>query len=291
MAEPGAAAGPGLTGRVAIVTGGSSGIGLAIAARLARAGAAVMLSSRNADTGGAARRRLLAAGGNVDFRAADVTSAAAISALVAETAARFGPPAILVNNAGPAGEDFGLGAIHELSEATFRAAMDIGAMGALLCCQAVLPHMMAQGGGVILNISAIAAVRAIPLMGAYAMSKAALEALGRQIANDYAPYGIRCNNLVVGTVRPGPDDVSTLPGDFDHRSLDLAIARTTMAGRVGDYAEAADAALFLLSDASRFITGANVPVDGGALGKLAYPDYRDAMGSDGGGEDVRPVRR
>ena len=268
----------GLQGRVAIVTGGSSGIGLAIATRLAQAGAAVMISGRNADSGARARRGLNVTGADVDFFPADVTSEAAVRALIAATMARFGSPAILVNNAGPSGDAFGLGAVHELPSATFGRAMDIGAMGALHCCQAVLPAMMARGGGVILNISAIAATRALPLMGAYAMCKAALEALGRQIANDYAPHGIRCNNLVVGTVRPGPEDVSTLPADFDHGSLDHAIATTTMMGRVGSYAEAADAALFLLSDGSRFITGANIPVEGGALGKLSYPDYSDAMG-------------
>lgn len=271
-----------LQDRVAIVTGGSSGIGLAIAMRLAQAGAAVMVSGRNAETGAKAQQALASTGVAVEFFAADVTDERAVQELVAQTVTRLGAPSILVNNAGPSGEDFGLGAIHELPTATFTHAMDIGAIGALLCCQAVLPHMIADRGGAILNISAIAATRAIPLMGAYAMSKAALEALGRQVANDYAAYGVRCNNLVVGTVRPEQGDVSTLPESFDHQSLDRAIAATTMAGRVGTYAEAADAALFLLSDASRFITGANVPVDGGALGKMSYPDYSDAMGAAGG---------
>jgi NAD(P)-dependent dehydrogenase (short-subunit alcohol dehydrogenase family) len=266
-------------GRIAIVTGGSSGIGLAIATRLAAAGAAVMVSGRKADTGASACRTMRSTGADVDFFAADVTNEAAVQDLVAATEARFGAVAILVNNAGPSGDAFGLGAIHALPSNTFSHAMDIGAMGALYCCQAVLPQMMAAGRGVILNISAIAATRALPLMGAYAMSKAALEALGRQVANDYARHGIRCNNLVVGTVRPESADISTLPGHFDHSSIDRIIAKTTMTGRVGSYAEAAEAALFLLSDRSSFITGANIPVEGGALHKLGYPDYSDAMGA------------
>lgn len=275
--------GEGLKGRVAIVTGGSSGIGLAIARRLVAAGAAVMITGRNADTGARALQTLEQAGGKADFVAADVTSEAAMAAMVAQTQECLGAPTLLVNNAGPSGDAFGLGAVHELPSSAFVDAMNIGAIGALYCCRAVLPHMIAQGGGAIVNISAIAAQRAIPLMGAYAMSKAALDALGRQVANDYARHGIRCNNLVVGTVRPEPGDVSTLPEGFDHESLDRVIATTTMAGRVGNYAEAADAAVFLLSDGSRFITGANIPVDGGALGKLAYPDYSDAMGPTGEG--------
>ncbi|WP_169799457.1 SDR family NAD(P)-dependent oxidoreductase [Novosphingobium lentum] len=277
-----------LQDRVAIVTGGSSGIGLAIAMRLVAAGAAVMIAGRDATTGAAARQALTRSGGAAEFFAADVSSEAAVTELVVQTAARFGAPTLLVNNAGPSGDAFGLGAVHELPASAFADAMNIGAMGALYCCQAVLPHMMAQGGGAIVNISAIAAARAIPLMGAYAMCKAALEALGRQVANDYARHGVRCNNLVVGTVRPGPGDVSTLPAGFDHASLDRAVAATTMAGRVGSYAEAAEAALFLLSDRSRFITGANLPVDGGAIGKLAYPDYSDAMAGVGGSGEPSP---
>ena len=275
----------GLQGRVAIVTGGSSGIGLAIATRLVAAGALVMITGRNAEAGAAAQQSLTRGGGQAAFYPADIRSEAAVRSLVAETAARFGAPTLLINNAGPSGEAFGLGAVHALPAATFATAMEIGAMGALYCCQAVLPHMMAQGGGAIVNISAIAASRAIPLMGAYAMAKAALEALGRQVANDYAAHGVRCNNLLVGTVRPGPGDVSTLPDGFDHQLLDQAIATTTMAGRVGTYAEAADAALFLLSGRSRFMTGANIPVDGGATAKLAYPDYSEAMAAAGGGSN------
>lgn len=272
-----------LQGRVAIVTGGSSGIGLAIATRLVASGAAVMISGRNASTGLAAQQELTRSGGKAEFFVTDVTREQAVTELVAQTVTRFGPPTILVNNAGPSGDTFGLGSVHELPASAFSDAMNVGAMGALLCCRAVLPHMMASGGGAIVNISAIAAARAIPLMGAYAMSKAALEALGRQVANDYARHGVRCNNLVVGTVRPQPGDVSTLPDNFDHKSLDRAIAATTMAGRVGNYAEAAEAALFLLSDRSSFITGASIPVDGGAIGKLAYPDYTDAMRAANGG--------
>jgi NAD(P)-dependent dehydrogenase (short-subunit alcohol dehydrogenase family) len=84
---------------------------------------------------------------------------------------------------------------------------------------------------------------------------------------------------VVGTVRPDEDDISTLPPGFDAETLDQAIARTTMLGRVGRYAEVAEAALFLASPSSRYITGASIPVEGGALAKMQYPDYVEAIKS------------
>jgi NAD(P)-dependent dehydrogenase (short-subunit alcohol dehydrogenase family) len=267
----------GLAGATAIVTGGSSGIGFAIARGLAAAGASLVLAGRNRGLGAAAERALGGEGARVRFIAADVSSEDDVRDLVAETVRLFGPPSHLVNNAGPSGAAFGLGAIHALPNETFLDAMDIGVMGALRCCRHVLPHMIARQHGVILNISAIAATRALPLMGAYAMSKAAMEALGRQVANDYAREGVRCNNLVVGTVRPEQDDVSALPEGFAHAALDTAIGKTTMMDRVGTYGEAADAAFFLLSEQSRYMTGASIPVEGGALARLAYPDYSEAL--------------
>lgn len=267
----------GFDGAIAIVTGGSSGIGLAIAERLAAAKVAVVIAGRNSDTGAAAERALAAGGARVRYVATDVTREDAVERLVDETARLFGPPTILVNNAGPSGEDFAFGAIHEVDAAVLRQSIEIGALGALWCARSVLPHMMAARRGVILNVSAIAADRAIPRMAAYAMGKAALGALGRQIASDYAGYGIRCNNLVVGTVRPSTDDVSTLPADFGHDQLDRAIAATTMMKRLGSYAEAADAALFLLSSHSRYVTGTDLVVDGGASARLSYPDYGAAF--------------
>src|SRR3546814_6133519 len=113
--------------------------------------------------------------------------------------AEFGSLSMLVNNAGPSGETFGYGALPELPGAIFEQTMRVGAFGAFWACKYALPHMIAGGGGSVVNISAIPATRALPHMGAYAMAKAGLEALGRQVANDYAVNGIRCNNLVVGT--------------------------------------------------------------------------------------------
>jgi NAD(P)-dependent dehydrogenase (short-subunit alcohol dehydrogenase family) len=266
-----------LEGKVAIITGSGAGIGLAIAKRLAAAGAKIVLSGRHVERGEAAQRLLRAASAEAVFVPADVSSEDEVRRLMETAISAFHSIAILINNAGPNGKNFGIGPLHELDSGVFDRAMKIGAYGPFWCCKYALPHMIAGGGGAIINISAVAAVRALPQFGGYAMSKSTLEALGRQVANDYAAAGIRCNTLMVGTVRPAVDDVSTLPEGFDIASLDQRIGRTTMLGTVGLYADVADAVLFLVSPQSRYITGASIPVEGGALGKLQYPDYRDAL--------------
>ncbi len=267
----------GLDGKVAVVTGSASGIGLSIARRFAAEGARIVLSGRNEQRGKDAETALRNTGADAVFVKLDVAREADIRALIDRTIDAFGALDILVNNAGPAGGDFGIGAIHELPSETFDKAMKIAAYGPFWCCKYAVPKMIAGGGGSIVNISAVAALRALPRFAGYAIAKSVLEALGRQVANDYAADGIRCNTLVVGTVRPGEGDVSTLPAGFDAAALDRIIGRTTMLGRVGRYADVAEAALFLVSPLSQYITGASIPVEGGALGKMQYPDYVDAL--------------
>lgn len=266
-----------LSGQVALITGGSSGIGFAIARRFADAGASIMLSGRNRELGMTAERALREAGAVAKYVPVDVAIEEDVRALVDAAIAEFGEISILVNNAGPAAEAFGFGPLHSLPSEIFEQTMRIGLFGAFWCAKYAVPHMIERGRGNILNISAMPATRALPNMGAYAMAKAGMDALGRQLASDYAAHGIRANNIVVGTVRPGVDDVSTLPGDFDHDALDRAVGRTTMIGTVGHYADVASTALFLASSESGYITGANIPVEGGALSKIAYPDYTDIM--------------
>ncbi|MDB6063590.1 MAG: hypothetical protein JWM78_3693 [Verrucomicrobiaceae bacterium] len=265
-----------LAGKVALITGGASGIGFAIAQRFAAAGCKLVVSSRNTEHGINAENALRQSGADVLFAQADIAREDDVRHLIDVTLARFGRLDILINNAGPSGSAFGLGPIHELATDVFEQTMRVGVYGPLWCCKYALPYLRMQRG-VIVNISALTAIRALPLMGAYAMAKAALEALTRQVANDYADDGIRCNSLMVGTVRPEANDISTLPASFDHAALDVAIAKATMLNRVGSYANVAEAALFLASHASQYITGASIPVEGGALAKIQYPDYRTAF--------------
>ena len=266
-----------LDGKVAVITGSGAGIGFAIARRFAAEGAVIVLSGRNEARGQAAERALQGAGAKAIYVPLDVSREDQVGRLMERALTEFGALDILINNAGPNGDDFGIGALHELSTETFDRTMKIGAYGPFWCCKYALPKMIAGGGGAIVNISAVAAVRALPRFAGYALSKSVLAALSRQVANDYASAGIRCNTLLVGTVRPDEGDISTLPPGFDAGTLDKAIARTTMLGRVGRYAEVAEAALFLASPSSQYITGASLPVEGGALGKMQYPDYVEAV--------------
>jgi len=262
---------------VAVITGAASGIGFAIAQALARDGMRLVITSRSDTRGAAAEQALQAAGAEVQFVRCDVGQESDVAALMERTVARFGRIDALVNNAGPNGDDFIVGPVHQLPSDAFERAVRIGSFGPFWCCKYALPHMTAAGGGAIVTISAVTAMRAVRHLGGYALSKSMLDTLSRQIAEDYGASNIRSNTLLVGTIRPESGDISTLPEGFDTSAIDAAVARTTMAGRLGRYSEVADAARFLLSPASSFITGASIPVDGGAGAKLLYPDYADAM--------------
>jgi NAD(P)-dependent dehydrogenase (short-subunit alcohol dehydrogenase family) len=266
-----------LEGKVAVITGAGAGIGLAIARRFAAEGASIVLSGRNEARGRAAEHALRDGNTRAVYVPLDVSREEEVQRVMERAVAEFGALDILINNAGPNGDDFGIGAVHDLPTETFDRTMKVGAYGPFWCCKYALPKMIAVGGGTMVHISAVAAVRALPRFAGYALAKSVLEALSRQVANDYASSGIRSNTLLVGTVRPDEYDISTLPPDFDSDTLDQAIGRTTMLGRVGRYTDVAEATLFLASSLSQYITGASLPVDGGALGKMQYPDYVDAM--------------
>lgn len=259
--------------KVVLVTGSTSGIGWAIAERFSAEGAAVIISGRSQERGQALAAQLCSNGNRAIYVQADMSDESQIKSLVDTAISEFGTIDVLVNNAGPNGEAMAVGRFHELPGKLFNDNIQIGIYGLFWCCKHALPHMIAAQGGSVINISSLAALRAIPKIGAYAISKAAMEAVTRQIANDYAGDNIRCNSLLVGTVRPHQADVSTLPSDLDVAGLDSVMQKTTMLGRLGTYQDVADAALFLASEQSRYITGASLPVDGGANGKIQYPDF------------------
>jgi NAD(P)-dependent dehydrogenase (short-subunit alcohol dehydrogenase family) len=231
-----------LAGQVAIVTGGTRGIGLAIARRLAAAGARVVVCGRTAT----------ALPDGVEFVACDVRDPAAARAMVDDVAARHGRLDILVNNAGGSPEADAATASPRFSERVIA----LNLLAPLNLSQAAHPHMQA-GGGAIVNIASVSALRPSPGTAAYAAAKAGLLALGRSLAHEWGP-AIRVNAVVVGYVETEATETT-----YGNAGSQAAIARNIAAGRLGRADEIAEAVLFLASPAASYVTGAALEVHGG----------------------------
>ena len=240
-----------LAGRVAIVTGGAEGIGLAIARALAAAGAPIaVFDLAAADPDGAAR-----AFGAHGY-AVDMGDGAAVAGAVAEVAQALGPPRILVNNAArrtPRAK------ITELAVAEWEAALRVNVTGAFHLCRAALPRMAEAGGGSVINVASQLGSVAVPGAAAYCTTKGALKQFTRALALDHAGEGIRVNTLSPGAVLTGR--VEALHGGA--AAAEAALAPAHPIGRIGRAEEIAEAAVFLASDRSSFMTGADLVVDGG----------------------------
>lgn len=236
-----------LEGKVAVVTGGASGIGRATVERFAAEGAKVVVADVDPEAG-----RALAAdlGDAALFHQVDVTSPEQVQSLVDATVARFGGLHVMVNNAGIASAMVRF--LHDDLE-DFHRVVDVNLYGVLLGTQRAARHMKANGGGSIVNVSSTAGIDAGAGLVTYRATKAAVIHASRSIALDVAQYGIRVNCLVPGQIRTG---MTTY--DMDQvRGLTQPLPRE---GRPEDVAEAA---VFLASDRSAQITGIVLPVDGG----------------------------
>lgn len=247
-----------LAGKVAVVTGGASGIGRATAELLGRSGAAVLIADIDGDNAHAAAGAIVAEGGQAHAMRVDVREEAQVAAMVAEAAARFGGVDLLDNTVSynepdQTGAD---GEVHEMDIAIWNRALEINLRGPMLAAKHCIPEMLKRGGGAIVNISSTAGILALGTVPAYAASKAAVHSLSQSIATAYGKRGIRCN-----TVAPGFVDTPTtrrMGGQFFQMTLDNNVL--PYLGRPEDIAEAA---VFLLSDAARYITGQLLAVDGG----------------------------
>lgn len=251
-----------LQGKTAIITGGASGIGLAMVRRFAAHGAAVEIFDCDAAALDAVAGELRAAGHEVHGVLCDVSSAASVAAAFAESLKRHGRLHILVNNAGIAH----VGNALTTGAEAFERVQRVNVLGVAQATQEALRHMTAHGGGVILNISSIAAVAAIGDRFAYAASKGAVLAMTYSVAKDFLDQGIRCNALLPGRIHtPFVDGfiAKNYPGREDAMFAKLAAAQPV--GRMGTPDEVAAAALFLCCDEASFITGTSWPVDGGTL--------------------------
>ncbi len=242
---------PELNNRVALVTGGSRGIGKAIALALAKAGAAVAVNYRErGEEAASVVEAIRQAGGRAAAIAADVSNAAAVQRMVAEAEDRLGAIDILVNNAGMAA----MRGLDDITEEDFDRAVAVNLKSAFLCTQAVLPDMRARRWGRIVNISSIGArVGAGSVSVAYGAAKAGLEGLTRAYALRLAPEGVTVNAIAPGLI----DTEMGAP------LIAAGVAARIPVGRVGTGDEIAQAVLFVVGDA--FITGQTLAVNGGAL--------------------------
>jgi NAD(P)-dependent dehydrogenase (short-subunit alcohol dehydrogenase family) len=244
-----------LKGRAALVTGGSRGLGEAMAAGLASAGADVMLSSRHlAEAEAAAARIARAHGRRALAQACDVTDPAQVAALVAAAEKAFGHVDILINSAGINIR----GPIAELQPEQFGRVMAVNVTGTWLCCRAVLPGMRARRRGRIINVASALGLVGLAGRTPYTASKGAVVQLTRTLALECAADGITAN-----TICPGPFLTEMNRPIADDEETRRSVVGATALGRWARLEEIQGAALFLASDASSYVTGAALPVDGG----------------------------
>jgi NAD(P)-dependent dehydrogenase (short-subunit alcohol dehydrogenase family) len=252
-----------LTGRVALITGGGSGMGKVAAELFAAEGASVALTDVNDDAGRAAARAI---GERARYFHADVSKESDAEAMVASTVDAFGRLDILYNNAGimPL-ED---GSVTESDAAIWDSVLAVNVKGVVFGCKYGIPAMLASGGGSIINVASFVAwMGAATSQTAYTASKGAVLAMTREIAVEYAREGIRCNALC-----PGPIETPLLLALLsDEEKKQRRFVHIPM-GRLGRAEELAKAALFLASDDSSFMTGASLIVDGGITAAYVTPE-------------------
>jgi NAD(P)-dependent dehydrogenase (short-subunit alcohol dehydrogenase family) len=247
-----------LDGQTAIVTGGNRGIGRAIAGGLAEAGADVVVANRDAASGDRAATEIAEATG-VDTLAVqtDVSDEAAVTDMVAETVAAFGGIDVLVNNAGIVIHE----AIETMTAEEFDEVIDVNLRGTFLCSKHAGQEMIESGGGSILSVSSMSAfVANYPQRQvSYNASKGGIESFTRQLASEWAEHDVRVNTVAPGYIRTdNTDQADAVDPDIDE------IWRSEMLmDEIAGPADVAPVALFLVSDAARYMTGACVVVDGG----------------------------
>lgn len=263
-----------MQGKVAVVTGSTRGIGRAIAVRFAEEGGAVILTGRTEAAGREAEQEIRDTGGEATFVRTDLANEDDVVAMVAAGVDRYGKVTTLVNNAAPT-ELMGPGRLDrrvtELENDAWDSIMLVALKAVVWACKYAIPEIAKAGGGAIVNISSAASLLGTPGLDTYTAAKGALNTLTRSMAVEYAPDNIRSNCIVSGMVL-------TSEGAFKMME-DPVIGGATKAmhlTRLGLPIDIANAALFLASDESAFVTGAVIPVDGGVTARMPVPDISAA---------------
>jgi len=246
--------------KVTVVTGGASGIGFASAKRLLEEGATVVIADIDEVAGAKAVERLKGDGlEQVEAIATDVSDSAAVQALVAAVVERHARIDVLFNNAG----FFSPAKVHEVDEAEWEHTMAVNLRSVFLMSKYVVPHMLAQGGGAIVNNASVAAIVGDTASAAYCATKGGIALLTKAMALDYAKEGIRVNAICCGEI-----DTPLFEREAGQWGMTVDEFRTVLneahpVGRIGRPEEVAAAVAFLASDEAGFITGILLPVDGG----------------------------
>ena len=248
--------------RVAVVTGGGSGIGAAICSRFAADGMAVVVADRDADNAQRIATEIVAKGGDAVAAAMDVANAESVEQAMAQAESRFGSLDVMVASAGIGIQK----SMLETSLAEWSSIIAVNLTGVFLCGQAAAARMAPRGFGRIINISAVAGMRGIPGRCAYGASKGGVNSLTRVMAVEFGEFGITVN-----AIAPGPIN-TPLTERMHTDATRRAYTNSMPLGRYGTLSEAAGVAAFLASDDAAFVTGHTLPVDGGMA--MAGPSFR-----------------
>ncbi|MGH0035812.1 MAG: glucose 1-dehydrogenase [Myxococcota bacterium] len=249
-----------LQDKVALVTGGASGIGRATCEAFAREGARVMVGDIDPEGAAATARALQDAGAEADSLAADVSRDDDVRALVSGTLERFGGLDCALNNAGITGAG---GPLHQLSLDDFRRTVEVNLYGVFLCMKYEIQAMLARGAGAIVNTASGAGVIATPALSPYCASKHAILGITKTAALENARTGIRIN-----AVLPGSTDTPMLRATMaGNPEIEKLVLRSQPGGRLGRPEEIAEAVVWLCSDRASFVTGDSMLVDGGAVAR------------------------
>ena len=251
-----------MTGKVVAVTGGGSGIGRAISLQFAKQGAQIYILDVFEEAGHAVRAEVEAESGKATAVVCDVSKSTETQAVFDGIVEETGRIDILINNAGIAS----IGTVESTTEDDLDRIYAVNVKGIYTCSKAAVPHMVKQGGGVILNMASIASLIGIEDRFAYSMSKGAVLSMARSIAMDYVKHNIRCNCVCPARIHtPFVDGFIAQHYPGEEEAMFTKLSKYQPVGRMGTPLEVANLILYLCSDEASFITGQAYPIDGGVL--------------------------